>query len=165
MGTQRQRSARLAAEPGSDIEEHVALARWGNTALVNTHGEIFNAASEDQLPIFEGPAESSRDLMRQYATFNRNSAALATKHRQIKLSPRHAWRVHLDNGTILELGREQMKTRLERYVLMHDISSCTIEPAIELCGLTLSQRIRCTRDGAVQCEVRSKGRNKSCKEC
>jgi len=43
------------------LEEHVVLARWGSTALVNTHGEVFNAASADKLPIFEGPAESSRD--------------------------------------------------------------------------------------------------------
>ena len=28
------------------IEEHQALARWGNIALVNTHGELFHAASD-----------------------------------------------------------------------------------------------------------------------
>lgn len=104
------------------LEEHVVLARWGSTALVNTHGEVFNAASAEKLPIFEGPAESSQDLTRQYVAFNEILRPLQQSIEQISLSPRRAWRVHLDNGTILELGREQVKTRLERYILMHDMS-------------------------------------------
>ena len=92
------------------LEEHIALARWSSTALVNTHGEVFNAVFDDEkLPVFEGPAESSRDMVRQYIE-------------QMNLSPRRAWRIHLDNGSILELGREQMETRLGRYVLVHDVS-------------------------------------------
>ncbi|MGH8683974.1 MAG: cell division protein FtsQ/DivIB, partial [Nitrosospira sp.] len=41
---------------------------------------------------------------------------------QINLSPRRAWQVRLENGTILELGREQMEARLERYARVHDRS-------------------------------------------
>ena len=105
------------------LEEHVALARWSSTALVNTHGEVFNAASDDEtLPVFEGPAESSRDMVRQYIAFNKLLRPLQQSIEQINLSPRRAWRVHLDNGSILELGREQMETRLGRYVLVHDVS-------------------------------------------
>jgi cell division protein FtsQ len=40
----------------------------------------------------------------------------------MSLSERRAWRVHLDNGTILELGREQVGVRLKRYVQVHDYS-------------------------------------------
>lgn len=104
------------------LEEHIALARWGSTALVNTYGEVFNAVSDEKLPVFEGPADSSRDVMRQYAAFNKSLLPLQQNIEQINLSPRRAWRVHLDNGIILELGREQMEARLERYVLAHDSS-------------------------------------------
>ena len=44
------------------LEEHVALARWGSSALVNMHGEIFDAAADEELPLFEGPEESPRDM-------------------------------------------------------------------------------------------------------
>jgi cell division protein FtsQ len=105
------------------LEEHIALARWGSTALVNTHGEVFNAVFDDEkLPVFEGPAESSRDMVRQYIGFNKLLRPLQQNIEQINLSPRRAWRIHLDNGSILELGREQMETRLGRYVLVHDVS-------------------------------------------
>jgi cell division protein FtsQ len=101
------------------LEEHVALARWGGAALVSTHGEVFNAASEDQLPLFEGLEESSGEMVRQYRTFSRLLRPLEQKIDYMKLSPRRAWRVRLGDGTMLELGREQMGTRLERYVLAH----------------------------------------------
>ena len=40
------------------LEEHMALARWAGGALVNFQGEIFNAASDEPLPEFEGPEEA-----------------------------------------------------------------------------------------------------------
>src|SRR6185295_13789179 len=33
------------------LEEHVPLARWGAAGLVNTHGEVFRAAYDDELPV------------------------------------------------------------------------------------------------------------------
>jgi cell division protein FtsQ len=99
------------------LEEHVALARWGNAALVSTHGEIFNAASEEELPLFEGPEESSGEMVRQYYAFSSLLRPLEQGIDYMKLSPRRAWQVRLGNGIMLELGREQTEARLERYVL------------------------------------------------
>jgi cell division protein FtsQ len=104
------------------LEEHIVLARWGSTGLVNTYGEVFDAASDEKLPLLQGPAESSRDMVRQYAVFNKLLRPLQQKVEQIHLSPRRAWRVHLDTGIILELGREKMGARLKRYVVAHDSS-------------------------------------------
>lgn len=41
---------------------------------------------------------------------------------RMSLSDRRAWRISLENGTLLELGREQMGMRLERYVQVQDRS-------------------------------------------
>ncbi len=100
------------------LEEHVALARWGNTALVNTHGEIFIASSGEKLPVFDGPEESARDMVRQYIVFSKLLRPLQQDIERINLSPRRAWQVQLENGAILELGREQMEARLQRYALV-----------------------------------------------
>ncbi|SFN80206.1 cell division protein FtsQ [Nitrosospira briensis] len=104
------------------LEEHVALARWGSDALVSTHGEIFNAASDERLPVFEGPPESSGEMVRQYDVFNKLLAPLELSIGHMSLSPRRAWRVHLNSGLVLELGREQVEARLARFVLLHDRS-------------------------------------------
>ena len=117
------------------LEEHVALARWGGAALVSTHGEIFNAASEEQLPLFEGPEESSSEMVRQYRAFSRLLRPLEQNIDYMKLSPRRAWRVRLENGTMLELGREQMEARLERYVLAHVRGSLELDPRLSYVDL------------------------------
>ena len=41
---------------------------------------------------------------------------------QISLSPRFAWQVKLDNGMVLELGREEMQQRLARFVAVYPYS-------------------------------------------
>ena len=104
------------------LEEHMALARWSGGALVNFQGEIFNAASDEPLPEFEGPEESASEMARQYAVFKKMLQPLQQNIARMSLSDRRAWRVSLENGTLLELGREQMGMRLERYVQVHDRS-------------------------------------------
>jgi hypothetical protein len=44
------------------VEEHVALARWGENGLVDSHGDRFDAASDQQLPVFYGPAGAEKDM-------------------------------------------------------------------------------------------------------
>src|SRR5687768_12845808 len=52
------------------IEEHVALARWGDEALVNTHGERFVGKTQEALPSFIGPAGTQAEVARRYARFS-----------------------------------------------------------------------------------------------
>ncbi|SOD39938.1 cell division protein FtsQ/DivIB [Nitrosovibrio sp. Nv4] len=120
----RAASVRRTWPKGLDVtlEEHVARARWGSDALVGTRGEIFNAASNEKLPVFEGPMENSGEMVRQYAAFSKLLRRLQQNIEQISLSPRGAWRIRLENGAVLELGREQMEPRLARYVLVHERS-------------------------------------------
>src|SRR5688500_11724732 len=52
------------------LEEQVVLARWGESGLVNRHGELFEAISDEKLPVFEGPEESSVEITRFHAVSN-----------------------------------------------------------------------------------------------
>ena len=101
------------------VIEHVPLARWGNHALVNTHGEVFQAAFDGKLPIFVGPAGTAKEITIQYDYFRRSLSALGTPER-VQLTPRRAWQVRLDGGPTLELGREDIEARLGRYVQVHE---------------------------------------------
>jgi cell division protein FtsQ len=98
------------------LEEHVPLARWGNQALVNVQGELFAAAYDGELPFFIGPPGSVKEIAIQFAFFSRSLEGLALKPTRMQLSARRAWQVGLSNGTVLELGREQVEARLARYV-------------------------------------------------
>lgn len=104
------------------LEEHHALARWNGAALVNTHGEVFGAASEQVLPGFIGPEGASAGMAEHYAQFNAQLAALNLQVTQLVLTPRHAWQLRLSNGMVLELGREEMQQRLARFVVVYPYS-------------------------------------------
>ncbi|MDH4234797.1 MAG: cell division protein FtsQ/DivIB [Gallionella sp.] len=108
------------------FEEHQALARWNDNALVNQLGEVFVAESEQVLPGFIGQDGSSAEIAQRYAQYNQQLAPLNLSVAQVALSPRHAWRLRLSNGTVLELGREDMQQRLARFVAVQKAGGISI---------------------------------------
>ena len=101
------------------LEEHVPFARWGNTALVNTHGEVFRAAYDEGLPVFIGPDDAAREIVIQYRHFRRSLAAIGETPVEVKVSARRAWQVKLESGMTLALGRDNVEARLARFVAVH----------------------------------------------
>ena len=104
------------------LEEHQALARWNNDALVNQYGEVFFAGtdrvakSEQALPDFTGPEGASSEVAQLYGQFTLQLTQLDLQVVELALSARHAWQLRLNNGMVLELGREDMQQRLARFV-------------------------------------------------
>ena len=98
------------------IEEHVALARWGqrrDPQLVNTQGELFRGQSDTSLPVFIGPAGTESEVTRRYLAFRDLLGPLGVEPRQVQLSPRLAWQIKLSNGVTVQLGRDSEKDRVE----------------------------------------------------
>ena len=61
------------------------------------------------------------------------NAVLQPMHQQIaqiSMSPRFAWQVKLENGMVLELGREQMQERLTRFVGVYSYSLDAMEKVV-----------------------------------
>lgn len=101
------------------LEEHVALARWRDTALVNERGEVFEAATDARLPVFGGPEGSAAEMAAQYRVFADLLATVGRKPAQLRLSERRAWEIVLDDGAVLELGRQDLPARLGRFVRVY----------------------------------------------
>jgi len=104
------------------LEEHVALAHWNNAGLVSTHGEVFSAETDTLLPKFIGQPDSAAEVTQMYAALTEQLAPLKQEITEISLSPRRSWRLRLNNGMLLELGREQSKQRLARFVAVYPYS-------------------------------------------
>ena len=102
------------------LEDHVALARWGDAGLVNTYGERFAATSAERLPVFAGPAGTEAEVTRRYRRFAERLARLGEAPERVILTSRYAWQVRLTGGLNLELGRdlahEPVERRLARFV-------------------------------------------------
>ena len=98
------------------VEEHKPLARWGSTALVNAHGEVFEAAISSTLPVFSGPEGTASEVVARHAEFDRLLVPIGRKVVLIALSARRAWQLRLDDGMVLYLGRENLEGRLKGFV-------------------------------------------------
>lgn len=105
-----------------NLEEHMALAHWNNADLVNTHGEVFSAHTNELLPKFIGQANDAAEVTEMYSVLTKQLAQLKQGISEISLSPRRSWRLRLDDGLLLELGREQSKQRLARFAAMYPYS-------------------------------------------
>ena len=102
------------------IEEHVALAHWGDDALVDTYGERFEGRTDAALPTLVGPAGTEADVTRHYQSFAALLAPIGDPLVRVVLSPRFAWQLRLRSGLRVMLGRDAgelpVEKRLARFV-------------------------------------------------
>lgn len=107
------------------LEEHVAAAYWragesGDTRLVNQQGEVFTAASNAHLPTLSGPEGSAAQVLARYREFAELLAPASAVTAALTYSQRQAWQLRLEDGLVIELGRDDGKAplteRLARFV-------------------------------------------------
>jgi cell division protein FtsQ len=118
VSLRRQWPGRLAI----DVEEHAPLARWSDSELVNTHGEVFAADWPGALPRFAGPQDTSATMTARYADFGAALAPLALSIDTLAMSPRGGYTIRASgaNGPlVIELGRDDADARLARLVAAH----------------------------------------------
>ncbi len=114
------------------LEEHVPLARWNGAALVNLQGEVFHASTDAALPTFVGPEDTSTEMARHYTAFRDILAGVGRTPVEVHLSVRRAWQVKLDDGGILELGRQDLLPRLARYVAAYRTIVARVPPGARI---------------------------------
>ncbi|MBS1143741.1 MAG: cell division protein FtsQ [Proteobacteria bacterium] len=124
------------------IEEHKPVARWGEGRgeLVNSYGEVFAANLPDSeagdLPLLFGPQGTAQDVLKHYAEFVGSFAKVGEKPVQLTLSPRLAWQLKLQNGMLVDIGREQAKSpvdvRLQRFLEIYPetVAKRAVRPAV-----------------------------------
>jgi cell division protein FtsQ len=102
-----------------EVEEHAPFARWNDTALVNTRGEVFAAEWKGALPQFEGQDGRAADMSDQYRAWSERLAPLSLVIRTLRLSPRGSWQIQAagpQGDLTVELGRDEPDARLARFV-------------------------------------------------
>ena len=113
------------------LEEHRPVALWAEPAgadakstdslsdrLVNSHGEVFEAnlgdVEDDALPTLRGPDGSAAHMLALLGRLQPVFGALDAHIEALELSGRGSWRVELDTGAQVELGRGEDDEVIER---------------------------------------------------
>lgn len=90
---------------------------------------MFVAAVDARLPRLSGPEDSSLEVVAAYRSHQAALAPLGLVIDEVRLSPRRAWRLRLDNGMQLALGREQTDARLARFAALYPRLFSAQQPA------------------------------------
>lgn len=99
------------------ITEPIPVARWGDDSLVDRHGEIFGPVDLedwDFLPALEGDAGRQVELMYRYLEVSARLAGVGLGVSGVRESARRAWRIRLDDGGEILMGRDGDVTRLDQ---------------------------------------------------
>jgi cell division protein FtsQ len=107
------------------LQEHVPVAHWGDGAerLVNIQGELFEVPGGDaeggDKPTLLGPDGESAQVLAMYKQLSPVVAPLGTEVAGLALLSRGDWRMELEQGAVIELGRgtpRQLTARLAQFV-------------------------------------------------
>lgn len=109
-----------------NLQEHQAVALWGadtDSRLVNRQGEVFEAnagdVEADGLPRLVGPEGQSAAVLAMLQALRPVFGRIGGDPAVVELTQRGNWRVELDSGAEIELGRgttDEVVARGERFV-------------------------------------------------
>jgi cell division protein FtsQ len=98
------------------------VAHWNGNALLSGQGQVFtppDANAQGNLPYFIGPLSQQVLMLQTYGQLNPLVKSLNLSIKQLYLTDRHAWQLQLDNGIIVNLGNQNMATRLSRFTTIY----------------------------------------------
>ncbi len=104
---------------GVSVRLRRPVARWGKDALVDANGVVFTPSSVSAfsaLPMLDGPAEQSRDVLADYARVQAEVRTAGLQASGLDDNARGEMSVTFKSGLHLVLGRKQPFERLERFI-------------------------------------------------
>jgi cell division protein FtsQ len=103
------------------LQEHQAVAYWGSEGelrLINSFGEVFEANAgeieQDQLPRLNGPQGQSAEVLAMYRALAPLFDKMEMPLDELSLTVGGSWRVELESGATIEMGRGGVTEVLER---------------------------------------------------
>lgn len=104
------------------VTERRAVARWKDRALVSASGELFEVAGTggmQGLVRLVGPEDRQREVFERWRQMRKRLAPEGLEIRSVGLDARGAWRLQLETGMALLLGRDELSLRLDRFLAVH----------------------------------------------
>ena len=100
-----------------EVREHDPVAVWNGDALVSDEGTVFRPAafSGDGLARLSGPKGQGGAMLDRLRAFEQRLAPLDLGIAALEQDARRAWRLTLENGIVLRLGRDRVAERLGRF--------------------------------------------------
>ena len=107
------------------IYEQKPVAHWGKTQMLAENGEIIKASMEKEkgeLPLLYSPNDKGRNIATGFLQIRKMMKGFPIKLVEFKEDARGSWRIKLENGMTLKIGREHQEKRLKRFMVAYEQS-------------------------------------------
>lgn len=101
------------------VVEQVPAARWQQTGLLNTRGELFVSGARHipaELPRLSGPDGTVAEVAKRYLAMNGPLIEAGLKLASVTLDERDSWELQLTNGVVIRMGRRDVDVRAQRFI-------------------------------------------------
>jgi cell division protein FtsQ len=101
------------------VTEQTPAARWGESGLLNTRGELFVREATHvpaELPRLSGPEGTESQVAQRYLSVQGRMTEAGMRIAALRLDERGAWEMDLDSGVTVRLGRRDVEERLDRFI-------------------------------------------------
>ncbi|HTV97227.1 MAG TPA: cell division protein FtsQ/DivIB [Steroidobacteraceae bacterium] len=101
------------------VIEQTAVARWGESGLLNTRGELFIRAAAHvpaELPRLSGPEGTEAQVAQRFLAAQGRMLEAGLRIAALRLDERGAWEMDLDSGVTVRLGRRDVDERIDRFI-------------------------------------------------
>lgn len=104
------------------LTEHKVAAIWNGNALLDDTGYVFDGdiglVNEEHVKLY-GPQGSAPEVLKVWREYQDKFARIGHSISSLLLNERRAWQIILDNGIRLELGKESLDERINRFFLLY----------------------------------------------
>jgi cell division protein FtsQ len=103
-----------------EIKEYRPLAVWNGKQMLAEQGSVFVMPKTKlpELPRFTGNGLQAQEMVTFYRTAQPLFQSIGLRIRALTVSDRNAWRVELSDGMVIEIGRNDIVSRLNRFVAL-----------------------------------------------
>jgi len=107
------------------IYEQKPVAYWGDKAMLAENGEIIKAVLAEKssdFPLLYSPENKGRNMATGFLKIRQMMKGFPVKLVEFKEDARGSWKIKLENGMTLKVGREHQAKRLKRFMVAYQQS-------------------------------------------
>ena len=101
------------------VTEQIPVARWGDSGLLNIHGELFVKEARhisSELPLLNGPEDRSYEIAQRFISIQQRLIPFGLDLRGMNLDERGAWEMTLSNGISIRIGRRNISEKFDFFI-------------------------------------------------
>jgi len=104
-----------------EIVEELPVANWRAGQVITAQGEVISPPKLPKLPLpyLQGPVGMSRNVLEQFRLVSQVLTNSNLKVKTLELEERGAWNVYFTNGLLVKLGRDEILSRLQRFIAVY----------------------------------------------